>query len=69
MALTEGEEIVMSIVANIPLLMGLAGLLMVVVTPLYFMKVWRKRGNIVKPIICFSFGIAFITAWLYGGSL
>ena len=68
-SLSEGEEIAMSIISNIPFMLGMVGLLMLVITPIYFVKTFKKSGNIAKPIICFCFGLGFLSAWLYGGSV
>jgi len=68
-SLSEGQEIAMSIISNIPFMLGMIGLFMLVVTPIYIIKIYKKRGNIAKPIICFCFGLGFVSAWLYGGSI
>ena len=63
------EEIAYAFISNIIGIMGFLGIILLVISPLYIVKIFRENGNMGKPIVTLFFGLIFFLTWLFEGAV
>ena len=66
--MSEGESIIYEILINFVGIMGFFGLFLLIISPLYIVKTFRKNGDMSKPIIAFIVGLMFFLTWIFEGA-